>query len=166
MTTTADLIHQAEGLIHQLANDGTEPQPEWLDKFGEWIKASEDKFASLAAIYKKLKADKDHIDKEIKRLTCASLSKGEGINRVKEMAEWLLSNQREMTGENSVKTDTGTVYFSSSKRVVAPSNPEEWPCEYVRLEPVLMKNTLREDLEKGKSVPGVTLEEKEHICIR
>ena len=124
----------------------------------------EDKADSTRVILSRLKSDSDFLTDEIKRLQQRKKSIETNMDNLKSLLMWTFQK----TGIDKLKTAKATFYFASSKSLSISDNVDisKLPSEYVQVEHKANKKALKEAIENGVVLDGVTIIENESLRIR
>lgn len=126
--------------------------------------ALEEKADSTRVVLSKLKSDTDFLAAEIKRLQQRKKSIEINMENLKSLLMWTLQK----AGISKLKTPKSTFYFATSKSLNISSavDIESLPGEYIQIEYKADKKALKEAVENGVIIDGVTIEENESLRIR
>lgn len=149
--------------LNELAADTDEVET-LTELFNQIEMALEEKADSTRIVLSKLKSDTDFLATEIKRLQQRKKSIETNMENLKSLLMWTLQR----AGIHKLKTPKSTFYFASSKSLNISSDVdiESLPGEYIQIEYKADKKALKEAVENGVVIDGVTIEEKETLRIR
>ena len=124
----------------------------------------EDKADSTRIILSKLKSDSDYLTNEIQRLHQRKKSIENNMDNLKSLLMWTLQK----AGIDKLKTAKATFYFASSKSLSISDSIDisKLPSEYIQVEHKANKKALKEAIENGVALDGVTITENESLRIR
>jgi len=124
----------------------------------------EDKADSTRIILSKLKNDSDYLTNEIQRLHQRKKSIETNIDNLKSLLMWTFQK----AGIDKLKTAKATFYFATSKSLSISDSIDisKLPNEYIQVEHKANKKALREAIENGVVLDGVTITENESLRIR
>ncbi len=156
-------ISQEYQALYDLASD-TDDTETLTDLFNEIEESLENKADSVRVVLSKLKSDSDYLANEIKRLQQRKKSIDNNADNLKSLLMWTLQK----AGISKLKTAKATFYFATSKSVQIGDEVElsNLPRTFVQIEYKPDKKALKEALESGKEIEGVTIVESQTLRIR
>jgi uncharacterized protein (DUF885 family) len=165
MSTTYDLLRDADRLLAALDDAGGELTAESEAAWAAWLAAGGAKLESLHAVTKRAKSQADALAEDEASLAARRKALGRVQERCKALAFELLVAHREMYGEAKLSLPTFTVWLQASARVIGPEDVEDWPEAFRRSTVTVTpdKEGAKEALRRGESVPGVRLETNESV---
>jgi len=115
-------------------------------------------------ILSKLKSDVDFLSDEIKQLQNRKKSIENNIDNLKSMLMWTFYK----AGITKLKTKKATFYFATTTSVKIDDTLDLTKLDknFVQVEYKVDKKALKEAIESGTKIDGVTIEEKETLRIR
>lgn len=149
--------------IYNLASDTDEVET-LTELYNQLELELEDKADSTRIVLSRLKSDVDYLSDEIKRLQQRKKSIENNMDNLKSLLMWTLQK----AGVPKLKTPKATFYFANSKSLQINSNVDiaQLPKEYIQFEYKADKKALKEAIENGVVIDGVTIDEKESLRIR
>lgn len=123
----------------------------------------EDKATSYCYLSKQIDVDTNQIDAEIKRLQAIKSAKV----RLQEELEKRVTEALERFGITKVEHNNLKISFRKSKQlIILPDAKVPKQFNIVKMETVVDKKALKEYLESGKKVKGVSILEKQNLQIK
>ena len=124
----------------------------------------EEKADSVRIVLAKLKSDADFLSNEIKRLQQRKKSIENNSDSLKSLLIWTLKK----AGVPKLKTAKATFYFATSKSLQISDEVQlsALPKEYIQIDYKADKKALKEAIESGLEIKGVTIQENETLRIR
>ncbi|QOP42484.1 siphovirus Gp157 family protein [Sulfurimonas sediminis] len=149
--------------IYEMASD-TDDIETITKLYNELNEDLEVKADSVRVVLAKLKSDSDYLTSEIKRLQERKKSIEKNAENLKSLLMWTLQK----VGIPKLKTAKATFYFATSKSLQVSDEVKlsSLPDEYIQIEYKTNKKALKEAIEAGKEIPGVTIVENETLRIR
>lgn len=149
--------------IYDLASD-TDEVDTLSELYNQLELQLEDKADSTRIVLSRLKNDVDFLSDEIKRLQQRKKSIENNMENLKSLLMWTLQK----AGIPKLKTAKATFYFATSKSLKIGSNIEldSLPKEFLQIEYKADKKALKEALDNGVIIDGVSIEENESLRIR
>lgn len=149
--------------LYNLASDTDEVETltELYNSLGEELELKAD---STRVVLSRLKSDSDYLASEIKRLQQRKKSIETNSENLKSLLMWTFQK----AGLSRLKTAKATFYFSNSKSIQISDKVKinTLPKECIEIDYKVDKRALKELLEQGLIIDGVTIEEKESLRIR
>ena len=149
--------------LYDLASD-TDDMETITALFNEIEENLEHKADSVRVVLSRLKNDSDYLASEIKRLQQRKKSIDNNADNLKSLLMWTLQK----AGLAKLKTAKATFYFATSKSLQISDAVQllSLPKEYVQIEYKADKKALKEAIENGVVIDGVTIQENETLRIR
>ena len=149
--------------IYDLASDTDEVET-LTELYNQLEVALEHKADSTRVILSRLKNDSDYLALEIKRLQQRKKSIETNADNLKSLLMWTLQK----AGVPKLKTPKATFYFATSKSLNISESVDisKLPQEYVQLEYKADKKALKEAVENGVVIDGISINENESLRIR
>jgi hypothetical protein len=124
----------------------------------------EDKADSVRVVLSRLKNDSEYLANEIKRLQQRKKSIDNNTDNLKSLLMWTFQK----AGIDKLKTAKATFYFATSKSLNISNSIDisKLPSEYIQVEHKANKKALKEAIENGVIINGVTLDENKSLRIR
>jgi hypothetical protein len=156
-----DLTEQYTDLRDLLEQDAdNEALQAMLDGIGGKI---EDKIDNVLAIRNEKRANAKMCREEAQRLLARAAQEENQANRLEIMVEYTMRR----TGVDNVKTNRFTAWLQNNPPSVEIVNQVEIPEKYWKpVDAVLDKKAIKEAIDAGESVPGVTLKQSESLRVR
>ncbi|WP_099974485.1 siphovirus Gp157 family protein [Lactobacillus terrae] len=130
-----------------------------LDSIDEAI---EDKAVNYAKVDKELSKDELALKEDIQRLSLRATT----IHNNRKKLKNNLAEQMESIGKEKIKTPEFTIWVQNNQPSLNTFDESKVPASYFETKYVLNNQKLKEDLKKGKEVPGATLETGSSLRIR
>ena len=165
MTTTADLLTQAAGLLGQLLMDGGALTEESEALIDTWLEGSTDKIGGCRACRLQLQSQIELLRDEERRIASRRKSLERHKVYIEGRALALLQMRADFGEEAKVKTDAYTAWVQTSPAVA--TDPDTFdlakvPDAYLTEQaPRLNKTEALKALKTGKEIPGLVLEWRE-----
>ena len=152
--------HQA---IYDIASD-TDDMETLTELYNQLEEQLELKADSVRFVLAKLKSDTEFLAVEIKRLQQRKKSIENNADSLKSLLMWTLQK----AGLPKLKTAKATFYFATSKSLHINDEVQlsKLPSEYVQVEYKADKKALKEAVENGVVIDGVSIAENETLRIR
>ena len=149
--------------IYDLASD-TEDMETITQLYNEIEEKLEKKADSVRIVLAKLKSDSDFLSNEIKRLQQRKKSIENNSDSLKSLLMWTLQK----AGVPKLKTAKATFYFATTKSLQISDEVQlsALPKEYIQIDYKADKKALKEAIESGIEIKGVTIQENETLRIR
>jgi hypothetical protein len=152
--------HQA---IYDIASD-TDDMETLTELYNQLEEQLELKADSVRFVLAKLKSDTEFLADEIKRLQQRKKSIENNADSLKSLLMWTLQK----AGLAKLKTAKATFYFATSKSLQISDEVQlsTLPSEYIQVEYKADKKALKEAIENGVVIDGVSIAENETLRIR
>jgi len=149
--------------IYEMASD-TDDMATITELYNQLEEDLEKKADSVRIVLAKLKSDTEFLAAEIKRLQQRKKSIENNADNLKSLLMWTLQK----AGIPKLKTAKATFYFATSKSLQISDEVQlsSLPSEYVQIEYKADKKALKEAVENGVVIDGVSIAENETLRIR
>jgi len=149
--------------IYEMASD-TDDMATITELYNQLEEDLEQKADSVRIVLAKLKSDTEFLAAEIKRLQQRKKSIENNADNLKSLLMWTLQK----AGIPKLKTAKATFYFATSKSLQISDEMQlsSLPSEYVQIEYKADKKALKEAVENGVVIDGVSIAENETLRIR
>jgi len=149
--------------IYEMASD-TDDMATITELYNQLEEDLEKKADSVRIVLAKLKSDTEFLATEIKRLQQRKKSIENNADNLKSLLMWTLQK----AGIPKLKTAKATFYFATSKSLQISDEVQlsSLPSEYVQIEYKADKKALKEAVENGVVIDGVSIAENETLRIR
>jgi len=156
-------LNQEYQALYDLASD-TDDVKTLTELYKQLESKLEEKADNTRLILSKLKSDIDFLSDEIKRLQNRKKSIENNIDNLKSMLMWTFYK----AGITKLKTKKATFYFATTTSVKIDDTLDLTKLDknFVQVEYKVDKKALKEAIESGTKIDGVTIEEKETLRIR
>jgi FtsZ-binding cell division protein ZapB len=149
--------------LYDLASD-TDDMETITALYNEIEEDLEHKADAVRVVLSRLKSDSDYLASEIKRLQQRKKSIENNADNLKSLLMWAMGK----AGLAKIKTAKATFFFATSKSLQISDEVKlsSLPKEYVQLEYKADKKALKEAIESGVVINGVSIAENETLRIR
>ncbi len=149
--------------IYNLASD-TDDVETLTELYNQLETELEHKADSVRVVLSKLKSDSEYLADEVKRLQQRKKSIDTNIDNLKGLLMWTFLK----AGVDKLKAPKATFYFANSKSLKIDSaiDISSLPKEYYTVEYKADKKALKEAVENGVVVDGISIEENTSLRIR
>jgi len=156
-------ISQEYQALYDLASD-TDDMATITQLYNKLEEDLEYKAESVRVVLSRLKNDSEYLSAEIKRLQQRKKSIDNNTDNLKSLLMWTMQK----AGVPKLKTPKATFYFATSKSLQISDEVQlsSLPSEYVQIEYKADKKALKEAVENGVVIDGVTITENETLRIR
>ena len=164
MSTTLDLLRDADALIQSC--EGLEPEA--MDAaLAAWVDGAANKAAALQAVVARAEAQEAFLDGEAKALILAAKQQTAIAARCRSLIVSLIRKQVEI-GEGTVIRGPGWSMSLRQTEAVEVSDLAAIPAAYLRVKTTTEpdKAAIKEAIESGEPIPGVSVVTRHSVTIR
>ena len=166
MSSTYELLATSRSLLDMVETEGGVLTVEAEAVLQDFLVKSEDKLHACLAVMRRAEAEADLLKAEEKRIAERRKAYELTVERVRDLAAYILEAREQMGEEPKVKTAHYTAWLGESESVVGPEDITDWPAEWTRTKVEPDKAAAKAALKAGAAAHGFAITKKRSVRFR